>query len=445
MMSPGEAVAASGGGFFTVEQRGQAWWLIDPAGEPFFSLGVNCLTPGGEKSKYDPARLTYAAWRYYDDVDAWAGASLSRLKQWKFNTVGGWHDPIVRQGEWPYTEVLHVGAEFGIPWIDLFADSFEEQVDQFAARRVTPHRNDSRLIGWYTDNELGWFGDMLFAYHLEQPRASKTRQRIVRILREHYGGDFERLRQDFVPTEQIASFDQLDQGGSLMRRAGGRAEQVVDRFLGELAGRYYTVVCAALRKHDPNHLILGDRYHGYCPDAVVRAAGKHVNVVSTNYDWPRGVDGYLPRCYLRRLHELTGKPVIVTEYYAAATENQSCNPNTGGLFVVVPNQRTRAEVAQARVQLFAAEPYIVGADWFAFSDEPPQGRPRDGEDYNFGLVDIHDQPYALLTAALHRAHVEAPERHARAKEASPEQLQGSVAVRPLPTGLSLESVDSALE
>jgi hypothetical protein len=45
-------------------------------------------------------------------------------------------------------------------------------------------------------------------------------------------------------------------------------------------------------------------------------------------------------------------------------------------------------------------PYVVGADWFQYYDEPPHGRSLDGEDYNFGLVDIHDRPYSAVTAAF---------------------------------------------
>jgi hypothetical protein len=42
-------------------------------------------------------------------------------------------------------------------------------------------------------------------------------------------------------------------------------------------------------------------------------------------------------------------------------------------------------------------PYVVGADWFQFYDEPTHGR-YDGENFNFGLVDIHDRPYESLTS-----------------------------------------------
>jgi hypothetical protein len=41
-------------------------------------------------------------------------------------------------------------------------------------------------------------------------------------------------------------------------------------------------------------------------------------------------------------------------------------------------------------------PYIVGLHWFEWSDESPQGR-FDGEACNYGLVDIHDKEYTLLT------------------------------------------------
>ena len=42
-------------------------------------------------------------------------------------------------------------------------------------------------------------------------------------------------------------------------------------------------------------------------------------------------------------------------------------------------------------------PYVLGADWFQYFDEPTHGR-GDGENFNFGLVDIHDQPYEELTS-----------------------------------------------
>jgi hypothetical protein len=48
----------------------------------------------------------------------------------------------------------------------------------------------------------------------------------------------------------------------------------------------------------------------------------------------------------------------------------------------------------------ARVPYIIGADWFQWSDEPASGRTADGEDVNFGIVDVDDRPYEQLVDAI---------------------------------------------
>ncbi|MEJ2007377.1 MAG: hypothetical protein P8Z30_04335 [Acidobacteriota bacterium] len=51
-------------------------------------------------------------------------------------------------------------------------------------------------------------------------------------------------------------------------------------------------------------------------------------------------------------------------------------------------------------------PEAVGYQWFEWCDEPSQGR-FDGENSNYGLVNIKDQPYkefvTAVTAANHQA------------------------------------------
>ena len=42
---------------------------------------------------------------------------------------------------------------------------------------------------------------------------------------------------------------------------------------------------------------------------------------------------------------------------------------------------------------------MIGVHWFQYADEPTGGR-ADGEDYNFGLVDIDDRPHGKLIRAL---------------------------------------------
>jgi hypothetical protein len=45
-------------------------------------------------------------------------------------------------------------------------------------------------------------------------------------------------------------------------------------------------------------------------------------------------------------------------------------------------------------------PYVVGADWFQYYDEPAKGR-FDGENFNMGLVGVRDRPYEELNRTRH--------------------------------------------
>jgi hypothetical protein len=403
------AAAVERAEFYRVEEHGGAWWFVRPDGERFLSLGVNCVDPGTGRDKYDSTKPSYAGFRHYDTTGAWADDTVGRLKAWNFNTIGGWADPAVQRGQLPYIVVLHLGGS--APWYDLFADEFPQQIEQLTARLVAPRRDDPELLGWCSDNELGWFPDTLFAFHLSQPQTSKTRQRLVALLKSHYGGRFEALAADFVSPD-IRSFEELEAGGILQATAGGSARKVILEFTRLLAERYYEIVCGAIRHADPNHLILGDRYMSFCPEEVAKAASRYVDVITTNYDWPASEDGYLPVEYLRRLHTLSGRPVLVTEFYVAADENRSGNPNSGNIFTTVATQSDRAAAVGFRVRQLAREPYVVGAHWFCYADEPPGGRPRDGEDYNFGLIDIENRPYEELVGAMTNANREAAAIHA---------------------------------
>jgi agarase len=49
--------------------------------------------------------------------------------------------------------------------------------------------------------------------------------------------------------------------------------------------------------------------------------------------------------------------------------------------------------------VLAGLPYCVGYHWFEYTDEPKEGR-FDGENCNYGLVRINDEPWELLTERM---------------------------------------------
>jgi hypothetical protein len=381
--------------FYGVVRKEGRWWFISPKGKPFFSMGVNCVNMGVTPEEYNPANPGYCALRIYPNKEAWQRTTLERLQQWGFNTIGGWSGDGIEQCGMPHTPVLHLGAMMGAPWCDMFSPKIEQTLDALAREYVLPHKDDPSLLGWFSDNELGWWDDSLFLHFLKQPHNNATRRQLFKLLREHYRGEFARFQRDFH-TGKADSFDALEESSVLTLRPGGNGMEVINAFTYLLAKRYYRLVRDAIRRYDPHHLFLGDRYHNFYPHAVAKAASHYVDVISTNQDadWP---DGGIARFFLEALHRLSGKPVLVTEFYFCAMENRSGNKNANSTFTTVQTQKERAAGFGANVTAFASLPYTVGAHWFQYYDEPPHGRP-DGEDFNMGLVDIYDRPYEELTA-----------------------------------------------
>jgi agarase len=73
----------------------------------------------------------------------------------------------------------------------------------------------------------------------------------------------------------------------------------------------------------------------------------------------------------------------------------------------------RAEAFRDYVTRLATLPEVVGYHWFQWSDQPKEGR-FDGEDSNYGLVNISDEPYASFVEAVKQVNSEVIELHRRA-------------------------------
>lgn len=398
---------------YTVAHVGSAWWLKAPNGRSFFSRGVCCVTTGVPFPEYSLANPGYAAWKEYPDPGAWADATVSRLKEWRFTTIGGWSDDATlkrsHKMDLPYTLVLHLGASAGAPWLDMWNPAVIAAMDDAARKQIVPVRNDPLLLGYYTDNELGWWNGALFTMALQEPAEAGQRSRLIALLQRNYHSSWPALLRDFVPAG-AHDFASLAVKGTLTLRPGGSGIHVEREFLTLVADRYYALMRRLIRKYDPRGLLLGDRYQSFFYPEVAAAAGRCMDIVSSNIN-PNWTDGSLVRYFLPTLHALCRKPIMVGEFYMAAAQNGSGDRNDSSGFPVVASQRERAAGFHRTLETFAATPYLVGADWFQFADEPGHGR-GDGEDYDMGLVDVYDRPYHELTDAS--AALDADALHAEA-------------------------------
>lgn len=386
---------------FTVQDDRGTQWLRTPNGSRFFSFGLCGINQGTPPASYQVDNPSYSAPRYYPTDTDWAVDTLNRLTDWKITNIGPWsdwyllkHAPNLNQ---TVTPVLHLGASVGFPWEDMWEPQRLAKLAQNSKELTKLYRDNAQVIGYYTDNEIGWWNAALVKHTLNHSPTSGQRQRLIGLLRSAYNTNWSQLKQDFIPVE-ANSFSDLDRGGSLALRPGGNGIQIYRQFLALIADRYYQLVGSTLRQADPDALILGDRYPSFYYPEVARAATRWVDAISLNLNsaWN---DGTQLRCITDSLFELTGKPILISEVSLAATEIHSDNPNSAEEFPEIVTQTERAQAAATMLSQLAAHPKLVGIDLFQFYDVPA-GEGLDGGIFNTGLVDIDNQPYAPLTEMI---------------------------------------------
>lgn len=390
-----------------VVQNG-ASWLLTPCGERFLSLGVNVLD-GGYPSRLFEGHLSYHWGTFYPDLPSWVKTTRERLMTWGFNTAGAWSlEPA--QLPMPFIPDLALGQTSRFHWFDPFRPSMAEDMLETARRLVAPYKGSPYRIGYFADNEIGWWYSALFVYYLRQPASNYSKQKLMALLHEHYDHHWERFAQDFLPPPGVTSFAELQQNeGRTQLRVGGTGIHVIRRWTSMVAEHYYRLLRHTLRQADPEALLFTDRLQIYYDPDAVRPMLPYVDAVATNYDVD-GHDGRFGRYYFDGLRQLTrNTPVLISEWFFASHENRSGNRNQGHL-MTVPTQAERARGVMTAVQGFAKIPQLIGMHWFQYYDHPVGGRP-DGEDYNFGLVDLDDRPYETLTETFRQINQRLPALH----------------------------------
>jgi hypothetical protein len=360
------------------------WWFVDPDGHLFFSTSCTGIGAGGGEARIQgredyftalpPRDLNrgrrsppgFYAWNLArrqgtNSPTKWLDLDLARLDFWGLNTIGNWSDPRlwaahkkayqVNLGGWGMRE-----GYLGLP--DVYADQFEKTADRDAASQCAPHKEDPWLLGYFIANEPPWPGrESLVVDMILEGKPSPIQREAMKFLAE---GDTPERRKQFI------------------YRA---------------SNRFLDVTIAAIRRHDPNHLILGLRFGGGVPPAEMLRACKAFDVYSLNV--------YATQVSMKSLEEIyavTGRPILVGEFHFGVPDRGLA----AGL-VQVRDQAERGIAYRFYVEQAAAFPAFIGSSWFQWVDQPCTGR-MDGENYNIGLVNVTDQPYTELVEAMRATH-----------------------------------------
>jgi hypothetical protein len=142
-------------------------------------------------------------------------------------------------------------------------------------------------------------------------------------------------------------------------------------FLEIVADRFYSVAGSAQRRHDPRHLVFGDRYLlGDHPNGVLRQAAKWIDAVAVQPG-----DLYAPLYppstrfavdEFRTIYEVTGKPILICDHTISFPTKQ--HPRT--IFEQKPSEGEAALAVARFLDAAFAEPYIIGYLKCQYLDRP---------------------------------------------------------------------------
>lgn len=424
-------------GWFRTELIDGYWWLVTPEGYLFLSIGVDCIglndltfvTKRENWFEYIPdindpqfkSCFGYAGkgghWfghileegalfsfykmniiRQFGETweQPWSEQTTARLKKWGFNTIGAWSSVhLFVDKKIPFIIILGPGNVPRIkgapgywgPMYDVFDPKYEEIVNNSISKGVEAYKDNSYCIGYFVDNELSWDGvwEGTIKNDIEQPckkefvEQCKAKYGTIENLNQNWGTSFSNWSEINKPERETDAF-----------------KEDRDTYLTKFADTYFSVIAQAIKKHAPNQLYMGCRFAGFPPEFVWKSAQKYADVVSINMYRKE-----IPREH--NMFKIAEKPMIIGEFHFGALDRGMFH--TG--LVACKDQKDRADKYENYIRSVASHPLFIGCHWFQWADQPITGRFFDGENYNIGLVDVTNRPYAELTKSAEKINKEA--------------------------------------
>ena len=376
-------------GFWRTGKVGDRWYFINPDGNATVLHGVNGVSP-------DPARdgTTVETQQWYNslfggNVLNWAKYAGNILKDYSFNFFNV--SPRRAKYYWDYmtnesTEMLrspeseiengqvetlyllrtfawdyysHYGMS--VPdteynkFILLFNPKYLEYIEKLAKEATAPYKDSKNIVGYFIDNELP-FNSYQDKYPLKG------------IELEHFLTLVDRFTDEFKGPREYAKKFMSDRGVEPVKENITKALR--DEFRYEVARYYYKTASEAIRKADPNHLILGSRLFdsSMYNEWTIKACAEYCDAVSVNYyNYWQPTEQYCKN----QLGTWINKPFIVTEFYVK-DENASYGSvpyeNLEGAGWIVKNQKARAHYYQNFCIRLLEMGNCAGWMWFEFMD-----------------------------------------------------------------------------
>lgn len=431
---------ASASGFFRLMRRDGCWWLITPEGNPCFYIGVSTApatdwdgTPvtgrremfsglpessgqfapawktdmwsEGAGSLYFSFRIANLIRRFGPD---WAmredELSARRLKTFGFSGVAKWGGV----SGLPAIPVLHIDPPMSSRRYDVFDESARKRIHDSLLAQILPHLRDPDIVGWSIGNESeeiispDEIADILAANAQSPAKQALVNYALQRI----YGGDIARLASSW----QVAATSTADILASVDCQPPAEDAEALREFY---ADRYYACLYDTVKSIDPNHLYFGS---WILPGAWIGSSDWYL--MASHAD-ALGYDCYSAQFAPADLNVLLssiGKPVFCGEF--SFPPDYDGSRGFGRFVTSVETEDAAGQAYEQWMKEAAQSPYVIGAGWFQYIDEPVSGRGPGqgadavyGENYAFGLYTQQDQPHWTLLSYMRRANLAAAPLH----------------------------------
>ena len=384
-------------GFFRTEKIDGRWWLVDPEGYLFLSVGIDCVNygGGGNVRDYDkrqnmykempsdeiqeilsgrsqraaaqgaPRRYNLGMWnqyrRYGENFREKAREMvIKRMDKWGLNTIANWSSQEISgmNRKAFILQLSGLGMQRELMGLcDIYRPDYIQELEKNISASVRRNLGNPWLIGYFVANEPAWLNEeaRLCQIILDGPERPIQKELKAYLAKN---GDTKETRRAFI----VNSFDV---------------------FLHD--------VNRILKKYDPDHLNMGIRFGD--PDGVgedvLKACATAFDVFSFNCYMEAPLQSMMDRAM--RIMDL---PMIIGEYHFGTVDHGLAQS-----LWQVEDQQQRGVAYRYYTENAYAHPALVGTGYFQWCDQDMTGR-GDGENYNCGLIDVTDRPYKEQVEAM---------------------------------------------
>lgn len=419
--------------FFHVQKMNdgtrERWVMVNPDGNAFFHLGICVFTQGynltyikGREGIYEWIPPNKGEWvgayqkesngtnvafhvanqiRKYGkpfDPTEFTDRMIDRVRKFGFNSAGAFGIPDKASREknnWPYTANIPLSGITVLPGIRETFDPFDEKTiakfEENCAKITDERKNDPLIIGYFLANEP-LLENLPNVIPTLPGSKWACKRKLVETLQEKY-----KTIEAYNAAWGAAAkgFDDLIEPGLAVKTSQAAGD--MKEFTGLFLDAYFKTVHDNMKKNDPNHLLIGNRFQfgTINNEQLCRISAKYMDVITFNY-YTYGLD----TDFLKKVHGWSSdRPMMLTEFYW----NSPSDSGVSGGVKDVRSQEERGLAYRNYIENAAQLDFIVGAEWFTLVDASPTGvayGKYNGERPNSGLFSTADRPWKPMIAHM---------------------------------------------